>query len=49
MVRKFKIFPYTFYQANVGLYQEPISFVDGKYLDMISKRRQISPPLQTIG
>lgn len=25
-----KIFPYTFYQANVGLYQEPISFVDGK-------------------
>jgi hypothetical protein len=25
-----KIFPFTFYQANVGLYQEPISFVDGK-------------------
>jgi len=25
-----KVFPFTFYQANVGIYQEPVSFMDGK-------------------
>ncbi len=34
-----KIFPFTFYQANVGLYQEPISFVDGKIF-RYDKRQQ---------
>jgi hypothetical protein len=25
-----KVFPFTFCQANAGIYQEPISFMDGK-------------------
>lgn len=28
--QQIKIFPFTFYQANVGLYQEPVSFMEGK-------------------